>query len=221
MTHLFLLPTASVASANSSDGGSLPASPVGQTTTTDTLTAEEIHTRVSGACAIVAAEANLTTEVIMDYIQVPELFAFTVKNNIDLVYAVKETYKRASAIAHNLDILASEPGTKYNRSELNGLLNWFDVYQFAVQNNRDDLVAVMKEAIAWIEQGQPAPAQQAPNTNRAKKGPKELSERELERAKKFKSMPDGRTQRQTQRGEKGAQKRASLLTRMRIGYGGK
>ena len=112
------------------------------------LSEEESFTRVSAACSIVAAEFEIGTEDVLDFLDPIPLFNFAVENDLDLVYSVRETYNRASAISTNLDALAAEANC--DRNELGSLLNCFDVYEYAQQEGVTVLDG-MRQAMKWAK----------------------------------------------------------------------
>ena len=157
----------------------------------ESLTEEERLTRVSAACSIVASELSINTDDVMDFIDALPLYNFAVENNLDLVYVVRETHKRASDVSKNLDALALE--AKCDRQELGKLLNWFDVYEYAEQQGVTTLDG-MRQAMKWANGEKEEPTKQSywgskPKTLAG------LSERELERMKAFKGFPDGKATR--------------------------
>lgn len=173
----------------------------------ESMMEEEKLTRVTAACSIVASELSVSTEDVLDFIDAVPLYDFAVKNDLDLVYTVRETHKRASAISTNLDALAAEYMS--DRQELGKLLNWFDVYEYAVQQGVT-LLDGMRQAMKW------ANGEEEQATKQSYWGPKPkrlagLSERELERMKAFKGFPDGKATRfnkkSTSRTNKGREKK--------------
>lgn len=155
----------------------------------ESLSKSEIETRVSAAWSLVAAELSITTDEVLDFIDLMPLYAFSVENNLDLLDVVRQTYKRSSTISKNLDILAIEANC--DRKELGLLLNWFDVFEYAKQQNQTDVMAVMREAMTWARDKNKNPGKQSSKLKRLEG----LSERELNRMKQFKGYPDGRATR--------------------------
>ena len=137
-----------------------------------------------------AAEFEIGTEDVLGFLDPIPLFNFAVENDLDLVYSVRETYNRASAISTNLDALAAEGNC--DRNELGSLLNWFDVYEYAQQEGVTVLDG-MRQAMKWAK-GENQTSKSSIWDSKPK-GLSNLSERELERMKAFKDFPGGRATR--------------------------
>ena len=95
-----------------------------------------------------ASEFEIGTEDVLNFLDPIPLFNFAVENDLDLVYLVRETYNRASAISTNLDALAAEANC--NRNELGMLLNWFDAYEYAQQEGVTTMDGML-QAMKWAK----------------------------------------------------------------------
>ena len=89
----------------------------------------EIETRVKVACALVGADYNMTLGQVMDFIPVDQVYAYAHDEEMDLTEVVREVLKRSMAVDEGLELLAAE--TQIERKDLDGLTNWFDVFEYS------------------------------------------------------------------------------------------
>ena len=144
------------------------------------------QTRVKGACALVAAESGVPLEEVLDLVEIEPLYDFSTANNIDLTDCVRETYRRTIVIRDALDELAAERGV--NRNWLGLFLNWFDVYEFAIQHKKEsNLMDVMGEAFDWVMEQKSTTV-----SNKSKASKLGINKIELKRMAAFKPTADGR-----------------------------
>ena len=185
------------------------ASPTSAEEKPDSLGLSGIETRVKAACACVGADFSMTVDQVLAYIPASTVYAYAHKEGQDLTSVVKEVLQRTMAVEDGLDQVVID--TNVDREALYGLLNWFDVFDYAVQN-RESLVEVMKYVLkthgAHLLQGgdndesEAGSKSKATNKQSSYKGPEEKKfDLELQRLRKARGIPDGKSTRFGQRSE--------------------
>ena len=147
----------------------------------------------------------MTPDQVMKYVPVEEVYAHAHRECVDLTAVVREVVRRSKAIDEGLDLLCTQTGVA--RAELNNLLNWFDVFEYAathqiylvdvmkyaVKTNAPHLLKKEEEELSSLDSadGKSSKTQIAVS--------KDAFEREMERLKKMKGIPDGKAMRSEQR----------------------
>ena len=108
-----------------------------------------------------------------------------------------------------MDELAAERSV--NRDWLGLFLNWFDVYEFAIQHNKEDkLMDVMGEAFDWVLE------QRSTTVSKKSKASKlGISKVELKRMAAFKPTADGRANQSERQETRQAQRRGEKMNQNR------
>jgi hypothetical protein len=183
----------------------------------ESLGAAEVEMRVKAACTIVGSDFNMTMDQVFEYIPVETVYAYAHDKGQDLTVVVKKVLQCTMAVDEGLDILSST--NKVDRVELQNLLNWFHVFDYAVQN-RKPLVDVMQYALETHG------AHLLKNTKQSNDGDnEEIREKlkikpvafdmELEHLKKARGLPDGKSDRDGQRFERQKKNRSKKLNKAR------
>lgn len=177
----------------------------------------QIYTRVSAAASLVAPEFKVKPEVVLSCIPIDVVYNFAFEKRLDLVEVVRDVYFRTHHIQEGLDAVAKESGIR--REELSLMFNWFDVYELAQQEGTS-LNEMMTRALEWEierrrqhdrnDEGQPGG-----NASITKKREFDIFQKQLERAKKLKGIPDGKDSRKESQHNRGKTKKDKMLELIR------
>ena len=182
----------------------------------------EIVTRVYAACSMVAPEFSATTDEVYELVDPETAYNYSIDSSTDLVEVIRLIASRAREVCNALDQLAKEANV--DRGWLGGTkhLNWFNVYEMAV-NRKVQLIVVMREALAWLLQKENEESKQKKQEKRHERmdkrdlqqQPTSAFEKELGRIKGFKGIPDGRSNRKKDVENQQNSKKEELLAKAR------
>ena len=191
----------------------------------ESLKTAEIETRVKAACICVGADYNMTLDEVLYFIPVDQVYAYAHDSETDLTEVVREVVKRSIAIEEGLDMLATETGI--DRKDLDGVTNWFDVFEYSVVH-KIYLLQVMRLALSTygahlvgVDVEGSFKTNKTTSTSETEK-PKNKVEREevafkheLERLRQARSIPDGKASRHEQREERQRKSRDKKVNQAR------
>ena len=165
---------------------------------------------------MVAPEFSATKEEVLDLVVPVQTYEYSVAEGIDLMEVVRSVAARAIAVNSALDELAAEEGVDRAALGQTRRLNWYTVYELARDRNVE-LMLVMKEALAWLRE------QDKPRTGSKKQQSRAsvLFQQDMERMKKFKGVPDGRSIREEAASKKRQDKKDKKLAELRGNREGK
>jgi len=170
---------------------------------------EQKEIRLQGACAVVASEVNRTPAFVYDFVGIEDCYSYAKTNGLDLVWVVRESFKRTSFVTSGVQQLSEEFKTEIETVWRTA--KWYDVYVDA-EHKSVNLYDQMK-AVFMAEQAQPSAANLKP-----KMGLLKVSEAiGMERFTDMKGPPDSKDRREKDMEEKRKLKKEKLLKKKREG----
>ena len=186
----------------------------------ESLGLDEVETRVKAACAVVGADYSMTMNEVLQYIPSDTVYAYAHTKGEDLTVVVKQVMQRSMAIDEGLDVLSTN--TKVDRKLLEPLLNWFDVFDYAI-THKQPLIEVMEYAVrsnaahllGEADTAEGNDSTQDDDGSKPKVKNKREFDLELQRLRKLRGLPDGKSLRSEQQSDRQRKKRDAKVNQSR------